>query len=235
MRRYLIVDDNAAFAENLAEIIGDAGDQAVVATGGERALELVRGTAFDALISDMRMPVMSGAEVVHRVRQIDPELPAVVVTAYTADNELEAARREGLLSVLPKPVPVPRLLELLRQARRGGLVALIEDEPDLADNLTEALRGQGFAAVTASSVLETEHLAQVNPFCALVDLRVPGGADGEAMRRLAARFPGLPMLVVTAHSDLPPPLPHEQLFHKPFETRHLMEAVDRLYQLRHGG
>jgi CheY-like chemotaxis protein len=235
MRRYLIVDDNAAFAENLAEIIADSGDQAVVATEGEKALELVRNTAFDALISDMRMPVMSGAEVVHRVRQIDPALPAVVVTAYTADNELEAARREGLLSVLPKPVPLPRLLELLRLARRGGVVALVEDEADLADNLTEVLRGHGFAAVTASSVLETEHLAQVHPFCALVDLRVPGGADGEAMHRLAARFPGLPMLVVTAHSDVPPPLPHEQVFHKPFETRQLMEAVDRLYQLRHGG
>jgi len=234
MRSYLIVDDNAAFAENLAEILEDAGSQATVVTTGEEALAQVRGRRFDALISDMRMPVMSGAEVVHRVRQIDADLPAIVVTAYTADNDLEAARKEGLLGVLPKPVPVARLVELLQAARRGGLVALVEDDGALADNLSEALRAVGFAAVTAASVLETEHMAQISPFCALVDLRVPGGADGEAMRRLAARFPGLPMLVMTAHSMMPPPVAYEAIFEKPFDSARLLAAVERLYQKRHG-
>ena len=234
MRSYLIVDDNAAFAENLAEILEDAGHQATVVTSGEEALAQVGNRRFDAIISDMRMPVMSGAEVVHQVRQIDAGLPAIVVTAYTADNDLEAARKEGLLGVLPKPVPVPRLVELLQSARRGGLVALVEDDGDLADNLSEALRARGFAAVTASSVLETEHMAQISPFCALVDLRVPGGADGEAMRRLAARFPGLPMLVITAHSATPPPLPHEALFEKPFDTGRVLGEVERLYRQAHG-
>jgi two-component system, response regulator PdtaR len=234
MRSYLIVDDNHAFAENLAEILEDAGNQAAVATSGEQALALVQKQRFDGLISDMRMPVMSGAEVVHRVRQIDADLPAIVVTAYTADDDLEAARKEGLLCVLPKPVPVPQLLELLQVARRGGLVALVEDDGDLADNLSEALRAQGFAAVTAASVLETERLGQISPFCALVDLRVPGGADGDAMRKLAARFPALPMLVITAHSQVPPPLAHEELFEKPFDTARVLAAVERLYRLRHG-
>jgi CheY-like chemotaxis protein len=229
MRTYLLVDDNAAFAENLAEIIEDAGDQAVLAESGARALELVAGRRFDALISDMRMPAMSGAQLVHQVRQIDAGLPAIVVTAYTADNELEAARKEGLLAVLPKPVPLARLVELLRSARRDGLVALVEDDVDLADNLTEALRGRGFAAVTASSVLETERLGQVAPFTALVDLRVPGGSDGEAMRRLSERFPGLPLLVITAYAKTAPPIEHRQLFEKPFDTRELLAVIERLH------
>ena len=121
-----------------------------------------------------------------------------MITAYTADNDLEAARREGLLAVLPKPVPIARLVALLgqRAPRRAGRAR--RGRRALADNLTEALRGRGFAAVTAASVLETERLGDVRPFAALVDLRVPGGPDGEAMRRLAATFPGLPMLVITA-------------------------------------
>jgi two-component system, response regulator PdtaR len=229
MRRVLLLDDNEAFAENLAEIIVDSGDEAVVATTGARALALAEQSRFDALISDMRMPIMSGAEVVHRVRRIDPGLPAIVVTAYTADTDLYAARQEGLLAILPKPVPVPRLLELIRGARRDGLVALVEDDRSMADNLTEALRGHGFAAVTATSVLETERLGDVHPFAALVDLRLPGGPDGEAMRRLAARFPGLPMLVITAHSHEPPPVAHRGLFTKPFDTAELMRAVAELH------
>ncbi len=228
MRRYLIVDDNVAFAENLAEIIADVGDEAVVVDSGARALELAKQERFDALISDMRMPVMNGAELVHRIRRADPALPALVVTAYTADDELAAARQEGLIGVLPKPVPVPRLLELLGAARRNGLVALVEDDASLADNLTEALRLRGFAAVTAHSVTETERLG-VKPFAAVVDLRLPGGADGDAMRRLAAKFPGLPMIVITAHSEAPPPVPSVAFFAKPFDTRALLDTIERLH------
>ncbi len=227
-RRYLVVDDNVAFAENLAEIIADVGDEAVVVDSGARALELAKQERFDALISDMRMPVMNGAELVHRIRRADPALPALVVTAYTADDELAAARQEGLIGVLPKPVPVPRLLELLGAARRNGLVALVEDDASLADNLTEALRLRGFAAVTAHSVTETERLG-VKPFAAVVDLRLPGGADGDAMRRLAAKFPGLPMIVITAHSEAPPPVPSVAFFAKPFDTRALLDTIERLH------
>ncbi len=229
MRSYLIVDDNRDFAENLAEIVRDAGDEVVVAETGAEALERARAGRFDALLTDMRMPFMGGAQLVHEIRRIDPGLAAMVITAHVGDNDMEAARREGLLAVLPKPVPVDRLLRLLETARRDGLVVIVEDDLMLSDNLTEALRGRGFAAVTAASVLETERLGPVKPFCALVDLRIPGGPDGEAMARLGQRYPGLPMIVVTGHVDETPPLPHQGLFPKPFKTEALLAAIERLH------
>jgi CheY-like chemotaxis protein len=229
MRTYLIVDDNRDFAENLAEILRDAGDEGVVATSGAEAVALARGRRFDAIVTDMRMPLMGGAEVVHEIRRIDPGAAALAITAHVGDDALEAARREGLLAALSKPVDVPRLLELLHAARRDGLVAIVEDDVRLLDNLCEALRGRGFAAVTAASVLETERLGPVRPFCALVDLRVPGGPDGEAMRRLARKFPGLPLVVVTG-CGCPPPEPHAALFTKPFDTAALLATVERLHR-----
>ena len=57
-RRYLIVDDNLAFAENLAEILKDEGDEVSLAGTGAEAIKLVRETPFDAVLTDMRMPVM---------------------------------------------------------------------------------------------------------------------------------------------------------------------------------
>jgi CheY-like chemotaxis protein len=234
MRSYLVVDDNLELAENVAEILADTGAHVDVASDGPSALERVARTRYDLLVSDMRMPTMGGAELVHRIRRVDPGLPALVMTAYTHADDLEAARREGLLAVLPKPVPVARLLELAAAARRDGLVAIVEDDPALADNLVEALRERGFAGVTAASVLETERLHGLRPCTALVDLRLPGGPDGEAMARLARAFPGLPMLVVSGRDDIAPTAPYRMRFGKPVPTAELLAAVERVWEERRG-
>jgi len=233
-RHYLIVDDNKAFAENVAEIVRDLGDDVSVAEGGARALELARRRRFDALVTDMRMPLMGGAELVRELRRVDPGIPAIVVTAHVADKELAAARSEGLLAVLSKPVPIGHLLDLLGSARRDGLVAIVEDDVRLSDNLMESLQARGYAAVTAASVLETEQLAALRPFLALADLRVPGGPAGEAMRRLGERYPGIPIVVMTGHDD-PPPVAPQAVFRKPFRTEDLLAAVDRLHAAARAG
>src|SRR5512143_776237 len=142
-RSYLLVDDNRPFAENVAEIVRDLGDEMAVADGGEKALAMVRRRRFDAVITDMRMPLMGGAQLIREIRKVDPGVPAIVVTAHVADGELTAARDEGLLAVLSKPVPIHGLLDLLAAARRDALVVLVDDDRWLAENVCEALRGRG--------------------------------------------------------------------------------------------
>jgi DNA-binding NtrC family response regulator len=232
MRRFLVVDDNVAFAENLAEIIDDAGvGEVAIADSGEHALELIAATHFDAMVTDMRMPKMSGAELIRRARVIDPELPVVVVSAFSADEQLTTVVHEGVLSVLPKPAPIARVLDLIARARRGGVVALVEDDVALADNLAEALRERGFASIVARSLAETERLT--GAMCvALVDLRLPGGIDGSALARVAQRFPDLPLVVVTAYRgevDLPAGM---DVFEKPFDTSRLLDAVEDICRRR---
>jgi DNA-binding NtrC family response regulator len=230
VKRVLLVDDNRALAENLAEILRDVGHEPTVVERGEAAVEAIGRERFDVLVTDMRMPEMGGARVVHEVRRVDPGLPAIVVTAFTGDADLALARREGLLAILPKPVPVTRLIELLGAARRDGLVALVEDDPELADNLAEAFRTRGFTAVTAGSVLETEQLAGLSPFAALADVRVPGGPDGEAIHRLRARFPHLPLVAITGHPDGLPSIDYHRTFLKPFDTAALLHELEALHR-----
>lgn len=230
MRRYLIVDDNVAFAENLAEILRDSGAEVVVEALGPAAVERAARERFDALITDMRMPVMGGAKLVHEIRARDPGIPAIVITAYSQEDDLAAAREECLLAALPKPVPIPRLLELLAAAKRDGLVALIEDDPALCDNLCEALRDRGFSAVTARTVADADRLGAVRPFAALADLRVPGGPDGAALKCLLSRFPRLPVLVMSGLAEATRLADGAPVFAKPFDTGKLVEALTALYR-----
>jgi CheY-like chemotaxis protein len=229
MSRFLVVDDNEAFAENLAEILCDAGNDATVATSGQLAIELVRHEHFDALVSDMRMPEMSGTEVMKRVRAIDPGLPVVVVTAYSGNDDLEVVARAGVLGVLPKPVPVPSLLEILGSARRNGVVAVVDDDRALVDNVSEVLRQHGYAPVAATTVEEAGALADVPLFAAIVDLRLPNAPDGEAVRLLASHFPALPIVIATGFPDLETPIAPRRTMTKPFSPASLLSELDQLH------
>lgn len=230
MSRFLIVDDNVSFAENLAEIISDLGDEAVVADCGARALELAGRERFDALVSDMRMPEMSGIEVLYRIREMDAGLPAVLVTAYSAEQD-ELALHAGLLGVLPKPVPIPRLLQLLARARRNGVVAIVDDDVSIVDNWSEILREHGFAPVAATSLAELDALRELPLLAALVDVRLPGAPDGEALRRLATRYPGLPLLATSGFPEVELPVSARARFQKPLAPALVLEQLERLRTL----
>ena len=107
---------------------------------------------------------------------------------------------------------------------------LVDDEAGFREAIAERLTDHGYRVEQAGSgEAALERLGDFAFDILVVDLRLPGGPDGEAMRRLARRYPGIPMLVVTAYPD-PPPLPHAGFFSKPFDTGQLLAAVERLHR-----
>ena len=226
-RNYLLIDDNRDFLENVAEILRDTGASVHLAEDGPTGLELVRTRRFDAVVTDMRMPGMNGAELLNELRELDPGVPVILLSAFSHDSQLQDARRKGLLAVLSKPNQVPRLLELLAHARRDAALVLVEDDAALADNLSEALSARGLTVCTAANLREVDLLG-VHPFAALVDLKVPGGTFGEGIDRVRTKFPGTPTLVITAFGG--EELGAIELFHKPFDTGALVQRIEALYE-----
>jgi len=197
VRKYLVVDDNQAFAENLAEILADTGAEVEIAASGVAALDRIRRGRFDLVISDMRMPHMGGAELLRQLRSIQPGLPTIVITAYTNDDEIQMAREEGVLAVLPKPAPIERLLDLCAVARRNGLVALVDGDAASAENVIQALSLRGFAVVCTVSGMAIGKLVRLRPFVAVVDAGVAEAAPAPAMASVAAMLPGVPLVQLT--------------------------------------
>jgi DNA-binding NtrC family response regulator len=228
MRKVLVVDDNVPLAENISEILSDAelGD-AIVAGSGARALELLRSDRFDVMLTDMRMPEMGGTELIRRAREIDPELPVVVVTAFTSDDEVAQALREGLLMIFGKPVPTTSLIEFISRAQRGRPILIVEDDLALAENVADVLRERGMSTVIAHSVAEIDRVGGV-PAVALVDLRLPGSEDGASVERVKARFPETALVLMTAFLPEMGSLPAVPVMEKPFDTARLLELVETL-------
>jgi DNA-binding NtrC family response regulator len=172
MAHILIVDDDDAFRESLAETLGDLGHVIEQAGSGHDALAMLAGdTRIDCMFLDIRMPDLSGIDVLERLRAMPARaaLPVVVLTAFaTSDNTIHAMRL-GAFEHLTKPVGRDAIASLLRKieaSNRGAsspaLPASNEDVTDGTPRLlgnSEALRDAqkqiGRAAATDSTVLIT--------------------------------------------------------------------------------
>jgi len=114
--RVLIVDDDPGQRSLLDSFLHGQGFETVVAESGERALELLPTGQFSMMISDVRMPGLSGLETLRRVRPQFPSLPVLLVTAYADIREAVGAMRDGALNYLAKPIDLDELLATVRQA-----------------------------------------------------------------------------------------------------------------------
>jgi DNA-binding NtrC family response regulator len=114
--RLLIVDDDPGQRSLLESFLRGQGFDIVVAESGERALELLPTQKFSLMISDVRMPGLSGLETLQRARKDFPSLPVLLVTAYTDIREAVAAMRDGAVNYLAKPIDLDELLANVRNA-----------------------------------------------------------------------------------------------------------------------
>jgi CheY-like chemotaxis protein len=109
----LIVDDNVDLAENIAEILQIDGHQTDVAASAEEALEKLLAADLDVVVTDYRLPGISGAVFIERIRQKGNAFRAVVISAYTDDQTIREARQAGA-TFMAKPVDFKVLSQWIR-------------------------------------------------------------------------------------------------------------------------
>jgi DNA-binding NtrC family response regulator len=130
--RILIVDDDAGQRSLLSSFLNGQGFETVPVSSGERALKVLGEHEFAMMISDVRMPGISGLETLRRLRKVRPALPVLLVTAYADIRDAVVAMRDGAVNYLEKPIDLDELLASVRTAvGLEGAVApkLTEDRP----------------------------------------------------------------------------------------------------------
>jgi two-component system NtrC family response regulator len=164
MARLLIVDDDDAFRETLAETLQGMGHEPVQAGGGEEALALAARQRFAAVFLDHRMPGMDGLQVLAALRARLAHLPPVIVlTAYASSGNTIEAMRLGAFDHLAKPVKRQDVADVLARALRSAEVpqgvpaAAPDGDQDELVGPSEAMREVhkriGLAAASAAPVL----------------------------------------------------------------------------------
>jgi CheY-like chemotaxis protein len=112
----LVVDDDPDTCRNMADIFSDLGYLVETAEGGETALDKARQQSYQVSLLDLRMPGMDGLTLCRHLKQMQPPLIAIIVTAYGGATIEGDARAAGATHVLAKPVDFPKLLALVEKA-----------------------------------------------------------------------------------------------------------------------
>ena len=117
MRFTLVVaDDEKNIREGLAEFLENDGYRALMAADGEEAIRLVDSGDIDLVITDLRMPKLSGTDLLSRIASRYPGLPVIVLTGHGTIEDAVAAMRAGAFDFLTKPVNLEHLSILVKRA-----------------------------------------------------------------------------------------------------------------------
>ncbi|MFX4263580.1 response regulator [Pelotomaculum propionicicum] len=112
----LLVDDDADCLEELACILAPAGHQYEQFTVPEKALECYGQKQYDMVITDMKMPRLSGIDVLKKVLSINPKAVVVIITGFAEIETAIAALNSRAYALLEKPVAKEHLIEILEKA-----------------------------------------------------------------------------------------------------------------------
>ncbi|MBI4326001.1 MAG: sigma-54-dependent Fis family transcriptional regulator [Chloroflexi bacterium] len=114
--RILIVDDDDGQRSLLDSFLQGQGFKTAAVSSGEEALQVLGAEPMDLMISDVRMPGLSGLETLRRARQAHSILQVLLVTAYPDVRDAVAAMRDGAVNYLEKPIDLDELLATVRKA-----------------------------------------------------------------------------------------------------------------------
>lgn len=176
--RIVVADDQTSVREGLIAMLGLLPDIDVVgaAADGEQALQVVERTRPEAILLDLRMPVLDGIETTRRLAERHPDVAIVVLTTYDDDSSVLAALRAGARSYLTKDARRAEIAQALRGAASGlsvldpgvqaTLLAATAEPPrreppgrDLPDGLTR--REAEILAMIASGMANPEIAAEL--------------------------------------------------------------------------
>ncbi len=122
LRKILVVDDEEDVRDTLHNVLKSLNYEPYTAASGAEALEIIKSTPIDVVLSDLYMPEMDGIELLKRVRAVEPKMVFLMITAHpTVETAVEAIKK-GAYDYLTKPFHIEEVrLKINRALEKKGM------------------------------------------------------------------------------------------------------------------
>jgi len=114
--RVLIVDDEQRFRSTMYKLLSLRGLEPATAGTGLEALEIVKENSFDVAIVDVKMPGMTGVDLLRELKKIDSTIEVIIMTAYASVDTAKAILESGAYDYMLKPYAIDELVEKIGAA-----------------------------------------------------------------------------------------------------------------------
>ena len=135
--RILSVDDHPLVREGIASIINSQADMSLAgsASNGREGIEIFRALRPDVTLMDLRLPDLSGLDVMIAIRSESPEARVIMLTTFEGDVDVQRALKAGARGYLLKSMPPQQMLDMIRQVHAGKKCVPAEIACGLAEHL----------------------------------------------------------------------------------------------------
>ncbi len=116
METVLIVDDEKNYPLILAAVLAEEGFETLTANSGQEAVDILKNSDVDLVLTDMKMPAMDGIELLENVKAKDPDLPVIMMTAYGTVEKAVEAMQKGAYNYIMKPFENDSLVIYVKKA-----------------------------------------------------------------------------------------------------------------------
>ncbi len=176
----LLVDDEAQMLGAMEAVLARMGYAILKASHGAEALAVLERAKVDLVISDMRMPVLTGGELLAELHKLYPQLPVVLITAYGTIAQAVEAMRDGAFDFITKPFAADDLEAIVTRALNPARRATVEKE------VTKKSSSNGIAIITNDPSMKRllEIAATIAPSSASVLVHGESGTGKELIARL---------------------------------------------------
>jgi len=115
MVRIMIIEDDEEMRSLLKDFFEEEGFETDSVSNGVDALRMFSEDHFDLVITDIRMPGLTGLDILPRIRRLKPETPIIVMTAYGSEDVRRRAFERGATTYLEKPIQMSKLRTVIRE------------------------------------------------------------------------------------------------------------------------
>ncbi len=212
----LVVDDDENDRNLLADLLVESGYRVKAAKNGAEGVALAADNDFSVALIDMKLPDMSGTEVMEKLKQLQPGVFVIVISGYSLDAIMDEVIKKGAYSCFVKPFNVEMLLKEIEAVMHKSTeqssdssfnvkprILMVDDDENIRETMADIVRENNYTVDTASSVEMALELISKHTYNVVVsDLKMGDRQGLELVDPVHERNPGTAFLLMTGQGTM---------------------------------
>lgn len=232
----LIVDDDRRMVKTLVDVLTVKGYKAEAAYSGPEALDKMKKGQFDCILTDVKMPEMNGVKLYKTIKETRPDLPVVLMTAYSTDKLVKEGLEQGVIASLTKPLDINALLSFFSTLRKERSIVIVDDDPQFCKTLGDILRERGFSVTQVTDPCDIREALRPDSQSVLLDMKLNEISGLEVLKDIKKQCPHMPVILVTGYREEMAQSIEAALkigaytcLYKPFEIDKLLQLLTKIH------